>query len=85
MLRASSHPGPSEQLPHLVALSPVEQFPALERVSLHYQRDCLFVLVMMETQVHFALGAVVKQVHPLHDVESPVKDSFLGLEGIGQK
>lgn len=43
---------------------PVEQFPALERVSLHYQRDCLFVLVMMETQVHFALGAVVKQVHP---------------------
>lgn len=35
-------------------------FPALDRVSLLYQRGCLLALVTVETGVHSALGAVVE-------------------------
>lgn len=40
------------------------QFPALDGVSPHYQRDCLFALPAEETGVHFELGVVMKLVHP---------------------
>lgn len=39
-------------------------FPALDRISLPYQRDCLHALVTVERGVHSALGAAVELVHP---------------------